>query len=394
MDEVRERLPKPEKKPNILLRFLIFLLTVALILGAIALVVFRDKVNFDTLKRYFVYRSLEKSDTGQTQSFPYDSGGKGGFSRLGDDLLVWSASGARIYSAGGVAYVNDALSLPSPAAAVAGDVAVVYSAGGNHLRLYKGREQVLALEAETGKEFLSAQVTSSGQLVTVTRETGSGYKAMVTVYTDKGAPLLSPRISSQFVMDAFLTQDGQALGVVTVGQEEGIFRSRLTLYEAKAETEEPFATLSLGNSAILRGKTTQNQFWLLGDAALMVVDADGTMAGSYDYGGQYLKDYTLDGDGYAVLLLGKYRAGSDATLLTIDSAGSILASQPLSTQVLELVAAENYVGILTAGALDLYTQDLKPFASLPEPAGLQGVVLRADGTAFLLESETASLYIP
>ena len=47
------------------------LVTIALVIGAILLVVYRDKVNLDALKRYITYRNLEKNDAGQTTEFTH-----------------------------------------------------------------------------------------------------------------------------------------------------------------------------------------------------------------------------------------------------------------------------------------------------------------------------------
>ena len=43
--------PPPKKQPNLLVRLLAFLLTLALMLGAVALVAHRDKLNFDAQKK-------------------------------------------------------------------------------------------------------------------------------------------------------------------------------------------------------------------------------------------------------------------------------------------------------------------------------------------------------
>ena len=60
---------KTPKKKNLILRLLAFLVTLALIAGAIFLVANRDKLSMDAVKRYFTYRSLERSDSGQAKSF-------------------------------------------------------------------------------------------------------------------------------------------------------------------------------------------------------------------------------------------------------------------------------------------------------------------------------------
>ena len=63
-----------EKKRNPVLRVLAFLVTAALVLGAVFLVANWQKLNFDAVKRYFTYRALAKNESGQAESFSYDGG--------------------------------------------------------------------------------------------------------------------------------------------------------------------------------------------------------------------------------------------------------------------------------------------------------------------------------
>ena len=58
-----------EKRPNLLTRLIAFLITLALVVGAVALVVYRDRINLDNLRRYLTYRTLEKNDSGQAEEF-------------------------------------------------------------------------------------------------------------------------------------------------------------------------------------------------------------------------------------------------------------------------------------------------------------------------------------
>lgn len=390
MEELKPLEPAPQKKPNILLRFLAFLVTLALILGAVALVVFRDQLNFDALKRYFTYRSLERSDTGQTESFHYTGGGKGGFADLGGDLFVWSASGVQIYSSGGVEYLSDPFVFSRPVAHVSGSRAVVYDAGGTALRLYAGRTPAFTLDAAQGREILSAHLNSAGWLAVTAKE--PGYKGAVTIYNADYQAVVSYRISSRFVMDGILSDDGKTVAILTAGQEGDVFQSALSLYTL--DGDEPFATCSLGNNVILDLTWSGGSFWTLGESGLSAVSPEGTLTGQYDYGGRYLKDYTLAGDGFATLLLGKYRAGSSATLVTVDSAGKEQGALDLDDQVLDLSSAGRYAAVLTAGGLDIYTKDLKAYGALDNTAGVRDVVLRDDGTAFLIGGEDAQLFIP
>ena len=60
-----------------------FLVTLALMAGAVALVANRDKLNLDGVRRWFNYRSLERSDSGQAESFSYDGGSASSFANPG-----------------------------------------------------------------------------------------------------------------------------------------------------------------------------------------------------------------------------------------------------------------------------------------------------------------------
>lgn len=390
MEELKPVPPAPKKKPNIFVRLLAFLVTLALLLGAVAAVVYRDRLNFDSIRRWFVYRSLEKSDSGQTESFQYDSAGKGGYSQVGDDLLVWSTAGVRLYSSGGVEYLNESLTLNRPVADTCGSAALIYDAGGNVLHTYEDRSTSFVLNTEQGHEILSTRMGPGGSFAVTTRE--SGYKGVVTVYSSGGHPVVGIRISTRFVTDGLLSDDGKTVAVLTVGQNEDVFESGLDLYALDGDV--PFASYSLGNNAILDLRADGSAFWALGESSLSVARADGSAAVHYDYAGRYLKDYALDGDGFSALLLGKYRAGSGAALVTVGADGQELASLDLEDQVLDLDASGRYVAVLTAAGLTLYTKDLQLYDALENTMGARSVVLRSDGTAFLVGGETARLYIP
>ena len=52
MEEINGGRPAPKlQKPNLLRRLLAFLLTAALVVGAVALVAWRDRINLDSIRR-------------------------------------------------------------------------------------------------------------------------------------------------------------------------------------------------------------------------------------------------------------------------------------------------------------------------------------------------------
>lgn len=384
----------PPKKPNLLVRLLAFLLTLALVLGAVALVAYRDRLNFDAIRRWYTYRDLERAESGQADSFRFDGNPSDPCASLGGDLLTCSAgAGIRLFSGSGVSYINRPATMSQPVVSAAGKYGIVYDAGGRELYLYTERTETFSLSLEQGQTLISAGVNQHGWLAVVRQE--SGCKGVVTVYNGSHRPVMEARLSSRFVLDAVPAPDNRSVAVLTVGLSNGTFDCRVDLYRLDRETggDEPDWSCSLDNNMALGLRWDGDGIWVLGESALSLVSPDGALAGTCPYHGSYLKAFSLEGEGAAALLLGKYRSGTSTQLLTVSPDGQIRASLELDSQVLSLSAAGRYVAVLTAGRLDIYDLDLELYASL-EIQGARRVVQRSDGTALLLDTGTAQLFIP
>ena len=115
----------PAKKKNPLFRLLAFLLTAALLLGAVFLIANWQKLNFDFIRRYFTYRALERNASGQVESFSYNGGASSAFAQLGDDLLVCSGSGVWLYSTTGGLFIEESCALAHPVVTAVGTTGLV-----------------------------------------------------------------------------------------------------------------------------------------------------------------------------------------------------------------------------------------------------------------------------
>lgn len=383
-----------DKKRPFLHRLLTFLITAALSLTALFLVANWQKLNFDFIRRYFTYRSLERNESGQVESFRYTGGSGSSFALLGSDLLVCSSSGVRLYSESGAAYVDQACNLTTPLLSIGSGAALAYDAGGQDLFVYKDRELVFSLRVEDGQSILSAHLSDQDRLTVVTQS--SGVKGSVTVYNSKYEPELGVNLSSRFITDARLSPDGRTLAVATSGQTGGIYDSQIFFYSLSRghENSEPDHMCSLGNNATLSMEWQGNTLRVLGENALSLLSPSGELKGSYPYNGRYLKGFSLEGNGFCSLLLGKYRAASTADLVTVDNNGQEISSLPLEEQVLSLSSNGRYLSVLTADALTIYTEALDIYHRLEEPLGVRRALQREDGSVTLISGETARLYLP
>lgn len=395
MELLEPKSPPPKKRPNLFVRFLAFLTTLALVAGAVFLVANRDKYNLDSLRRWISYLGVERSDSGQTDSFTFEGGSASSFASVDGGLLVCSSSTIQLYSPGGELVLNETVStMENPVIDANEHTALVYDAGGRELFAFSGTKQVFHLSLGEGESLLSARINDNGYLA-VTAQT-SGYKGTVTVYDPSFTPKLRISLSSRFVTDAVVSPGGDAVALITLGLDSSTFGSQLELYRTNRSEEdvEPDYTAQVGNDVVLDLTWNADGIWLLGESTLSVYSSKAERTALFDYSGSYLKNYSLDASGCAVLLLGKYRAGSDAVLCTVDDKGEVIAEQTYNEQILSLSAANNYIAVLTAGKLELFTRDLDAYRSLDTTQGARRVLQRTDGSTLLLNADSAHLYVP
>ncbi len=386
---------KQQKKPasrlsGFLVRLIATLMVLAVGVSLVVLVAFRDQLNLDSVKRWFHYRSLTRSDSGQAESFHYDGDLNCIFAALDGDLLVCSQNTISLYSGSGTRYINQQVSMEHPVVTSNGSLAVVYDAGGSSLYILGQRSLVWSAEDLEG--ILSARLNKNGQLTVVTQ--AGSYRGKVTVYNASYEPVMSINLTSAFVMDAALSDNGHTLATLTVGQRDGVFATGLELYAMNyaSGSYQSDVSASLGGGVALDLRHTAGAVWVLSDRGLTISDHDGNTV-TADWPDKYLRRYTLSGDGFAAALLGKYRAGSQTELLVVDQDGT-RRSLPLNEQVMSISAAGRYVAVLTGDRLDIYTQELELYSSLRGTKGARIVLLMPDGSAILISAESAGFYIP
>ena len=382
--------PKRLKKPNIFARILALLVTAALVLGALAAVVYRDQLTPGAVRRWLAYQNMVTSETGESVPFTHAGGDKLSVAYLDSGVVTASAAGAHYYGLDGAAFVNQVLSMDNPVLSTSGTTAVAYDAGSQALFAFRDGEEYFSLSLDSSADLLSARANDSGALAVTAQQ--SGYKGAVTVYNSHGKEIIQISLSSVFAVDAALSPDGRTVAVVTMGQENGSFFSRLLFFPVTQE--EPSAQVNLGSINVLDMDYEDGLLWVLCEDRLLTVTPDGETVQTYHISPSYLKGCSLEGDGFALLLTGRYRSGGATQALIIGKDGQVLQSLPLSNQVLDYAAAGKYFGLLSGSRLLLYDLNLEVYATLDNPQGARNLDLSPNGSALLSNDQKAWLYIP
>ena len=83
--------------------------------------------------------------------------------------------------------------------------------------------------------------------------------------------------------------------------------------------------VSLGNTVVLDLDYEDGLLWVLGEDQRLRRAGGRTVAGTYTLGRNYLKGCSFGGDGFALLLLGRYQAGSAEQAVIVGPDGTELA---------------------------------------------------------------------
>lgn len=386
----KPKTPKRVKKPNIVIRALALGTTAALLLGALAVVVYWDRLSLNAVKRWLNYRGMETSDTGEAAPFSHAGGGKLSVAYLDSGVVTASTAGAHYYALDGTPLAEEVLSMENPVLSASRSTAAVYDAGNQSLFAFRNGEEYFSLSLSGGADLLSARPNDSGWLAVTAQR--SGYKGAVTIYDSLGQEVIQISLSSTFAVDAAISPDCKTAAVITMGQENGTFFSRLLLYPVNQT--EPSAQIDLGSLTVLDLDYESDRLWVLGEDRLLVVSVKDASVLTYPLALNYLKGCSLKGDGFALLLTGRYRSGGADQAVVVGADAQALQAIPLTGQTLDCAAAGEYFALLSGSRLSLYNGQLERFASLEGLQGARSVDLAPNGSALLANDQQAWLFIP
>ena len=220
----------------------------------------------------------------------------------------------------------------------------------------------------------------------------SGYKSAVTMYDASGEKVLAFNSSEHYVIDAAVLRDCKHMAAVTLSESGGTFANTVSVYSLGSD--QPTAVNTLTGSLLLSTGSVAGTLACLTDEGLALFTAEGSLSGSYRYEYPYLRGQSLNGENFAALLLSRYRSGSTMKLVTVAQDGSTLASLDTTGEVLSMSAAGKYIAVLYSDSLVIYTPQLQEYARLDGTEYARSVLMRTDGTAVLVGSSSAWLYIP
>ena len=354
-------------------------LVAAVVLFAATLVIwlYRDSFSPDKM--------ILSADTAAvaTDEYVFDAGSGQAFAAAGNGLAVANASGLELLDGDGTPVTSKLMQMENPAAAGCSDFAVFYDLGGTRLAVayFDGTVQ----ELDVPGTILSATVSENGYIALTTES--RGYRALVTVYDPSLEVVYEWYSSSAWVISGVVSPDGRQLAVLSYtasGSEVRFF---------SLTQDRQLAAFSVEDTILLDVHWfSSNRLCSLSSEQVFFFDADGQWQNTYSFAGQYLVGYSFDGANCVALALSPYRAGTTATLVSLDPAGTVLGTADMASGIVCLTASDLEIMVLSADGATLYNSSLVEKGRLTGLPGFKYALLRARGEALLIASNYAEVY--
>lgn len=380
-----EGLPKKKKwyrRRALLLTLLV--LAVVLLLGLYLLL---SRADWDSFRRFFSYYSV--ADEAGYGKFTFDAGYANAYCAFDDGLAVAGSGGLATYSPYGNEQAVAQLTMDTPAVKKGGGIVLAYDVGGSALLAINDKNEVL-LSLSTANTLFDADIGSNGSICYLTSDKAS--RAILTVLNGRQEEIYKWYSNSQHLSHCAISDNTRYVAAIGIGQKNGGFASSALILDTGKEA--PVCTVELGSQVIYSLRFLDNQtLCAVGESSVLVFGVDGTLRGEYAYGERYMEDFCESGS-FTALRMNANRAGDKYTLVTLDENGEKLAEYFVGKQILDMDAAGDYLAVLTAGSLTIFTRELEVYRTADAVGTASTVLMRADGTAILVSTGTAELYIP
>ncbi len=305
------------------------------------------------------------------------------FAAAGSGFAAVSDISCRLYGRSGEILCTAARSYSQLQIAGAEGCAAVWSEGGSSLTLLRSGG---AADLSFSGGVTAADMNDGGTAVVLAGEIG--YKGSVTVVDKENNPVYRVYIGSGYPLDADISPDDRRVAILSLTAEG----SSVSVYETDSE--------QLRAEYVSEGRSCFDLEYL-SDGRLMLISADrasflkddGKLLGELTFDGEYLKGYAA-GDGYAILLLGRYKAGSTGRILLVDTAGNLLTGMDTAAETQGVSASGKYLAVRYTDETILYDTDLNVLGSLQDTAGIQAAVMRSDGSAVIISGGKAAIFEP
>jgi len=327
--------------------------------------------------------SKKDSETVSSAKFSFDAYSDNVFEELNGGIVIVSASAYQVFDNTGEIVGRGTKAFSNPAADSGSGGAVLWSQGGKDVLMVSPNGATKAIDSENS--VISASINDGGYVAVAAEQ--SGYKGLVTVYDPQGEAVYKWFSGSGYLIDASVNNSNTGMAALTISDSG----SRLVAYSFGSEEEQGAYTDS-ENVYFDMGYIAENRICAVSDSKAVFVSGKCEYNAEYSFEGWYLRDYALEGNGYAVFVLGKYRTGGETKIVTVDTNGTVKGSVEASTDVSSINVRGRYIAVSYADSVALYDSSMEELGRVDNAAGIEKALAGTGGKIIAVSANGAVEY--
>ena len=299
-----------------------------------------DDITYENFFYLFkdIHAAVGSEDVGFT-SLVYDADETQSFAAYRGGLAVAGESGLTVFTATGRQTISHSLNMTDPRMLTSSRCILVYEQGGNDFALYNSFTRI---HAEQSEGTLSCAALSDSGWMALAEQNGS--RSLISVY-DKHTNLKTEFFKNGYTTALALNRQGSLLAVITTDAQDGVFQTRLELYQPGTDTlvnEWTFTDLLPLSCSFADNDT----LFLTGTDRMLVLSRNGEIDVDMSYEAGIVRAFHTD-EGYALLL-------ADKTLAIYTKEGSLIGERTDAGDLRSVLVGENTVYMMSENSLMIY----------------------------------------
>ena len=357
------------KKRGFATRFIVVLIVIIASLGAVL---------------FAIYNKDNKNNEASSKGIRFDVYSDNKFVWVNSGLAVASGAGTQLLNAKGDMQSSSTAMMQKPAITGSGDNAVAWSIGSkNFYSVGKSGADTV----ETNGAVINVSMNSEGLIAVAAEE--SGYKGAVSVFNKKLKPVYKWYSGEGYLIDAALSDTGDKMAALTMTGSG----SKVMTFSLKSTDQK--GSYSNENKVFFDIEyISSSRICLLSEDSAVFLNDKAEAVSKYEFTNGFLKDYSLEGSGFAVLAIGKYKTGEAASIVTLSADGKVMGNINISGDVLSLSARGKYVAVLYNDRLVIYNSNMSEHKTVKDVANIKQVLMRDDGSVVMISNSGALIYRP
>ncbi len=328
--------------------FRYFMLCLLVLILAIIIIVNRDSINMDNLRRMWakidISLSVRGDVDGQRTELEYDEDVS--VASFKDGLAHLTPSHLTVMDNIGTVFMSTDTGFVSPQLLTDSRYVVAYDRGGN--RLIVTNSFTVVFEKEMKEKIASVFLSENHYLCVITA--GGGYKNSLYVYDASFEEIYVWHSNDRYLLSAAVSPDKKTVALTCYNTKGDNFAELVVIYLDREEIAWSSAIKDVPLSLCYK---SSSHIALMYSDSIVFYNGKGEEGKSYTFEQNFLSSFYMDAD-HTVILLSTGKRG-DATLYSINDRGAVLSKYDVGGAVDTMCVKEDRVAMLTAERTLIYS---------------------------------------